>query len=77
MAAKLTTLTNKIAIQLHLVAESLPFAVLAPGGQSVNFWIHTRTLVMIFGQSSCGQYYIISKLASRNGSCSAELTFND
>jgi hypothetical protein len=41
MAAKLTRLTHKIAIQLHLVAESCTFAVLAPpGGQSGNFWIH-------------------------------------
>jgi uncharacterized pyridoxal phosphate-containing UPF0001 family protein len=37
MAAKLTRLTDKIAIQLHLVAQSLPFAVLVPGGQSGNF----------------------------------------
>jgi len=37
---KITRLTHKIAIELHLVAESLPFAVLAPGGQSGNFWIH-------------------------------------
>jgi hypothetical protein len=42
MAEKLTRLTQKIAIQLHLVAENLPFAVLAPGGQSGNFWIHPR-----------------------------------
>jgi len=42
MAAKLTRLTHKIAIQLHLVAETVPFAVLAPGGQSGNFWIHGR-----------------------------------
>jgi hypothetical protein len=34
MAAKLTRLTYRMAIQLHL------FAVLAPGGQSGNFWIH-------------------------------------
>jgi len=38
MTAKLTTLTYKIAIQLHLVT-AIPFAVLAPGGQSGNFWI--------------------------------------
>jgi len=44
IAAKLTRLTHKIAIQLHLVAESLQFAVLAPGGQSGNFWIHPRKL---------------------------------
>jgi len=36
MAAKLTRLTHKIAIQLHLVA-AVPFAVLAAGGQSGNF----------------------------------------
>jgi hypothetical protein len=40
MAARLTTLTHRLAIQLHLVAESCT-AVLAPGGQSENFWIHT------------------------------------
>jgi hypothetical protein len=38
MVTKLTRLTYKIAIQLHLVA--VPFAVLAPGGQFGNFWIH-------------------------------------
>jgi hypothetical protein len=43
MAAKLTRLTHIIAMQLHLVAErAIPFVVLAPGGQSENFWIHTR-----------------------------------
>jgi len=36
MAAKLTKLTHKIAI-------AVPFAVLAPGGESGNFWIHART----------------------------------
>jgi hypothetical protein len=41
-AAKLTRLTHKVAIQLHLVVESVPFAVLAPGGQSGNVWIHPR-----------------------------------
>jgi len=40
MASQFTILTHKIAIQLHLVVEILPFAVLAPGGQSGNFWIH-------------------------------------
>jgi hypothetical protein len=39
MAAKLTRLIHKIAIQLHLVAETISFAVLAPGGQSGNFLI--------------------------------------
>jgi hypothetical protein len=42
MAAKLTRLTHKIAIQLYLVAESCTTAILAPGGQSRNFWIHLR-----------------------------------
>jgi len=45
MAAKLTRLTHKIAIQLHLVT-AVPFAVLAPGGQSGNFWIHPRTVTV-------------------------------
>jgi len=38
MAAKLTILTHKIAVQQRVV----PFAVLAPGGQSGNVWIHPR-----------------------------------
>jgi len=42
MAAKRTRLIHRIAIQMHLVAESLPFSVLAPGGQSGNFWLHPR-----------------------------------
>jgi len=41
MAIKLTGLTHKIAIQLHLVAESC--TNLAPGGQSGNFRLHPRT----------------------------------
>jgi len=47
MAAKLTRLTHKIAIQLHLVA-AVPFTVLAPGGQSGNFWIHPRIVVVFY-----------------------------
>jgi len=43
MAANLTRLTHKIAIQLHLVQKAEPFAVLVPGGQSRNFWIHPHT----------------------------------
>jgi hypothetical protein len=42
MVAKLTGLTHKIAIKLHIVAES---CVLAPDGQSGNFWIHPHTCV--------------------------------
>jgi len=44
MAANLTRLTHKIAIQLHLLAENC----LAPGGHSGNFSIHpaTHTLVL-------------------------------
>jgi hypothetical protein len=42
MAAKLIRLTHKIAIQLHLVAESYTICSSAPGGQSGNFWIYPR-----------------------------------
>jgi hypothetical protein len=42
MAAKLARLIHKIAIQLHLLAESCTIPVLAPGGQSGNFRIHAR-----------------------------------
>jgi hypothetical protein len=54
MAAKLTRLTHKIAIQRHLVAE--PFAVLAPGGQSGNFWTHPRTVLCASGQPSSNKH---------------------
>jgi len=42
MVAKLTRLTHKIAVQLHLVT-AVPFVVLTSGGQSGNFWIHPCT----------------------------------
>jgi hypothetical protein len=42
MATKLTRLTHKISIQLHLVTESCTICVLAPDGQSGNFWIQPR-----------------------------------
>jgi hypothetical protein len=38
MAAELTRPTHKIATELQ---RAVPFAVLTPGGQSGNFWIHT------------------------------------
>jgi len=44
--AKFTRLTHKIATQLHLVAESVPFAVLAPGCQSGKFGIHPRIFLI-------------------------------
>jgi len=47
ITAKLTTLTHKIAIQLHLVT----FAVLAPGRQFENFWIHTRKFGITFNSN--------------------------
>jgi len=45
MAAKLTRLTHKIAIQLHLVAESRTICSSRSSGQSGNFWIHPRIWV--------------------------------
>jgi hypothetical protein len=42
VVAKLTRMTHRIVIQLHLVAESSTIFVLAPGGQSGNFWIYPR-----------------------------------
>jgi hypothetical protein len=56
MAAKLTRLTHKIAIQLHLVAEGLPFAVLALGGKSGIFWIHPRSVSSLCLDAYCGNY---------------------
>jgi len=40
MAAKVTRLTHKIVIQLHLVAKSCTISSPAPGGQPGNFRIH-------------------------------------
>jgi len=45
MVAKLTRMTHIREIQLHLVAQSCTFAILVPGSQSRNFWIHPRTLM--------------------------------
>jgi len=44
MAAKVARLTHKIAIQLYLWQIAVPFAVLAPGGQSGNFLIQPRIM---------------------------------
>jgi hypothetical protein len=46
MEAELTRITHKIAIQLH--QRAVPFAVLAPGGQSGNFWINPRISEIFF-----------------------------
>jgi len=43
MAAKLSRLTHRIAVQLHLVAESCTICSSRSGGQSGNLWIHHRT----------------------------------
>jgi uncharacterized membrane protein len=42
MAAKLIILTHTIAYKCTWWQRAVPFAVLAPGGQSGNFWIHLR-----------------------------------
>jgi len=42
--AKLTRLTHKIAIKLHLMAESCTVCSSSPGGRSENFWIRSRML---------------------------------
>jgi hypothetical protein len=63
MAAKLTRLTHKIAIQLHLVAESSTISsVLAPGGQSGNVWIHLR----LSRSSDTVSFWDISKVTGVN-----------
>jgi len=41
MAAKLTRLSHKIAIQLHLVAESCTICCSRSRRPSGNFWIHS------------------------------------
>jgi hypothetical protein len=48
MAANLTRLTHKIAIQLHLVVESCTIWVLAPRDQSGNFSIHPCKCTKLF-----------------------------
>jgi len=42
MAAKFIRLTHKIAIQLHLVAQSCTICSYRSSDQSGNFWIHHR-----------------------------------
>jgi hypothetical protein len=54
MAAKLTRMAHKIAIKLRLVAESCTIAVLAPGGQSGNFWIHPSTVLINLAATADG-----------------------
>jgi len=51
MASKLTRLTHKIAIQLHLMAAA-PLTVLAPSSQSGNFWIRPR-ICNVYGNQPC------------------------
>jgi hypothetical protein len=57
MATKLTRLTHKIALQLHLLAGAVPITVLSPGGQSGNFWIHPSTWNWLAIVSSGGLWY--------------------
>jgi hypothetical protein len=49
---------HKMAIQLHLMAAScVPFAVLAPGGQSGNFWIDPHILrLQLSGERNSGTF---------------------
>jgi hypothetical protein len=44
MEAELTRLIHKMEKQLHRAAESCIICILAPGGQSGNFWTHPRML---------------------------------
>jgi len=44
MATKLTRLTYKIGLQLPLVP------LVAPGGQSGNFWIHPCSVLLPLGE---------------------------
>jgi len=57
MVAKLTRLTHKIVIQLYPVQRVLPFAVLASGGHSGNFWIRPRKSCSFLG------FWILSYLS--------------
>jgi hypothetical protein len=63
MTAKLTRLTHKIAIQLHLVAESC--TILATGGQSGNFWILPRITNYI--QQRFSENVIVSNVVRKVG----------
>jgi len=57
MAPKLIRLAHKIAIELHLGAESCTIcSSLAPGGQSGNFWIHSH---IRFGRSVASRIHTI------------------
>jgi hypothetical protein len=68
MVAKLTRLTHKIATQLHLVQRAVPFAVLAPGGQSENSWytlIYGATRLSGFGVVVCSGFETTATLFLR------------
>jgi hypothetical protein len=60
MAAKLTRLTHKIAIQLHQWQRAVAFAVLAPGGQSGNLWIHPGIMRSIIRKRVSVRLYVSS-----------------
>jgi hypothetical protein len=53
MAANITILTHKIAIQLHLVAESCTICSSRSSAQSGNFRIHPRTVDCINKGNGC------------------------
>jgi hypothetical protein len=69
-AAKLTRLTHKIAIELHLIVESYTICVLASGSQSGNFWIDihlfTCSLVVNFVIFSFASYMYFIFLRSND-----------
>jgi hypothetical protein len=59
MVANLTRLTHKIAIQLHLVAESFTTGC----GRSGNFWLHLRSWTICTMTQSEGKTPLIIKYA--------------
>jgi len=72
IAAKLTRLTHKIALQLHVFQRAILFAVLAPGGQSGNFWMHPRTqtiplVISVYFQSLFHIVWCISPFSCTSG----------
>jgi hypothetical protein len=66
MAAKLTRLTHKTVIQLHLVQRGVTFAVLAPDCQSGNFWIHRRILGKRHPSCRCTVHGLVDSMWQAN-----------
>jgi len=61
MEAKLTRLAHKIRYNCAQWQRAVPFAVIALGGQSGNFWIHPRKAGQNIGSDKWTAYITMSR----------------